>query len=829
MNQTALAASVWTWFPHFVLRSTGFPFEWIGRMRMEETQQVLEAVFAWEEKRHRLVEQWERDVLPLLTDKAIRWEKPQQKVLASVYRKVKKACAFNENERAGIQAIGRSELSEWAHQWQETFQQEEQLYRQAEQVFAGEWERVREELHTCIAHPRFREAVFLSNPSFYERGFAYFDQHRADQTRDSRWRQLERQFFTYLQRFTAKNETASFFGPVNYGRIAEGEGTGTNGLITAQWPDTFALEKRVAFYAFWVLQELAALVAADPALADVVPLMFRGSSKQVQLEHFSEGMSVREWAKATGAAVEQTRQEVDRLIANSTLQRIFPIPSSVIHGLADLIERIGRLQAETEAERGAKERWLSVLRQLQRLQHQFEQGDLQERIAILERVETMVSDLTRLAPRRGEGELFRDRTVLYEDTRGNLTICLDRRMVDHLITDLYGPLKIATVYTTLRKERYMKIAMQIYRRMFGNRQAVRFDQFVVACHKLLPELADGAREHGDADDPLEEFLRIFHQSCDAYLAGHSPTLISPEFAAFLHKMKDDDLYLTSPDLLVMFDSGAKGGATAPTFVLGELHHGITMEGWMLSFHSDADRVREEIRQEIVRHLAIVQERSKRKILPANLIFNRKMKTAPQEYPGVMVEVSGYASTRRPDATFGLKDLVVRVDGDELVLTLRGDDRAIRFYPPAFGFTEQAYVPFALFSFPIVQMPTYRREGFTPRIETGHLVVQRAQWTLSTEDLQTVIRAKEPFSAYVAVQKVRRQYSLPRHVFLRVPSEQKPVYLDLENPYAVELLQHLAGKNETVTFSEMLPAPDQLWLRDRHGTYCSELRTLLMRS
>jgi hypothetical protein len=291
-------------------------------------------------------------------------------------------------------------------------------------------------------------------------------------------------------------------------------------------------------------------------------------------------------------------------------------------------------------------------------------------------------------------------------------------MVDHLLTDLYGPLKIATVYTTLRKERYMKIAMQIYRRMFGNRQAVRFDQFVVACHKLLPELADGAREHGDADDPLEEFLRIFHQSCDAYLAGHSPTLISPEFAAFLHKMKDDDLYLTSPDLLVMFDSGAKGGATAPTFVLGELHHGITMEGWMLSFHSDADRVREEIRQEIVRHLAIVQERSKRKILPANLIFNRKMKTAPQEYPGVMVEVSGYASTRRPDATFGLKDLVVRVDGDELVLTLRGDDRAIRFYPPAFGFTEQAYVPFALFSFPIVQMPTYRREGFTPRIETG---------------------------------------------------------------------------------------------------------------
>lgn len=829
MNETAVTSSPWTWFPHFVLRSAGFPFEWIERMRMKETEQVLQAAFFWEEKRVRLLERWEREVLPLLTDKVVRWEKDQQKVLTKVYKKVKKVSPLNEKELKGIQGIGRPELSKWVQEWQEAFQQLEQHYRKAERVFDSEWERVREELHNSISHPRFREAVYLSNPSFYERGFSYFDQHRTDPSRDTRWRQLERQFFTYLQRFTAKNETTSFFGPINYGKVVEGERTGSKGMLTAEWPEFFALEKRVAFYAFRVLQGLAALVAGDPELEDVVPLLFQGSSKQVQLRHFQEGMCVREWAEARGETVEQICKEAGGLIANNFLKRAFPIPSSVIHGMSDLIERIRGLQAVTEAEREAQARWLSVLMQFQTLQRQFEKGELAERTAILEQAEKMFSDLTGLESRRGEGELFRDRTVLYEDAKGNLDLHLDPRLIEKWQAGLSGPLNIAVAYTHLHKQRNMKLAMQIWRKVFGDRKAVGFDQFIVACHRLLQEAAVGTGGQGSDKDPLDKFLRLFHGSCEAYLAGSSSTLISSEFEAFLQKMEGEDLYIVSPDLLLIADAAESIEPDTLKCVLGELHHGITMEGWMLSFHSDLDQVRKEIRREIIRHLELVQEKSKREILPANLIFTRKMKTAPQEYPGVMVEVSGVASIRRPDATFGLKDLVVKAEGDELVLTLRGEDQEVRFYPPAFGYTEQAYFPFALFSFPIVQMPTYRKEGYTPRIETEQMILQRAQWTFAKEELQAVIKEKEPFHTYIALQKFRRQHLLPRHVFLRVPSEQKPVYLDLENPYALDLLQHLAGKNRKVIFSEMLPPPDQLWLRDQKGTYCSELRTLLMRS
>lgn len=824
---TTMTASSWTWLSHFVLRSTGFPFEWIEKMRMKDTEQVLRDVFAWEEKRLYLLKRWEQDVLPLLTAKGVRWEKNQQRVLTKVYKKVKKSSSLNESEWTVIVKIGHPELSSWAHEWQETLKRLDQLDRQAEEVFAGEWKRVQEALHRHISNPRFREAVYLSNPSFYERGFAYFDQHCTDPPGDTRWRQLERQFFTYLQRFTAKNETTSFFGPINYGRIVEEEGTEPEAALTADWPECFDLEKRVAFYAFRVLQELAALVAKDPELGDVVPLLFQGSSKQLRLEGFTEGMSVREWAKARGEEVEQTRQKVRGLMANRTLKREFPIPSSVIHGMSDLIERIRRLQTVTEMEAKAQARWISVLMKFRRYQRQFEEGALTERVAILRQVEKLFSDLTHLRSRRGEGALFQDRTVLYEDAKGNLDIRLNSRLVEKWQADLSGPLSMAAVYTKLCKQRNMKIALQVYRQVFGNRKAVRFDQFIVACHKRLQQ--ETVHIRGENTEPLDHFFRLFSDSCEAYLEGRSSTLISPELWSFLRENEDEDLYIISPDLLLMADSVESMETDRLKCVLGELHHGITMEGWMLSFHPDQAHVRKEIHQEIARHLEYVQQRSNRGILPANLIFTRKMKTAPQEYPGVMVEVSGYASRRRPEATFGLKDLVVKVEEEELILSLRGEDREIRFYPPAFGFTEQAYFPFALFSFPIVQMPVYRTEGHTPRIETEHLVLQRAQWRFAREELQEVIKEKESFRAYIAMQKFRRRHGLPRHVFLRVPSEQKPVYLDLENSYAVDLLQHLAGKNRTVTFGEMLPSPDQLWLRDQNGIYCSELRTLLMRS
>ncbi|HZR49816.1 MAG TPA: hypothetical protein VFB06_09890, partial [Streptosporangiaceae bacterium] len=66
-------------------------------------------------------------------------------------------------------------------------------------------------------------------------------------------------------------------------------------------------------------------------------------------------------------------------------------------------------------------------------------------------------------------------------------------------------------------------------------------------------------------------------------------------------------------------------------------------------------------------------------------------------------------------------------------------------------------------------------------------------------------------------------------FYRVPVELKPTAADFRSLVLVNLLAkhirqtHAAGHAE-YTVTEMLPAPDQLWLTDRHGhRYSSELR------
>ncbi len=107
----------------------------------------------------------------------------------------------------------------------------------------------------------------------------------------------------------------------------------------------------------------------------------------------------------------------------------------------------------------------------------------------------------------------------------------------------------------------------------------------------------------------------------------------------------------------------------------------------------------------------------------------------------------------------------------------------------------------------------------PRRTLGGLVVQRAHWKLprvATEQLDVPeLRAE-----------FREAHGLPRRVFVRSPQEVKPLYIDFEAPVLVELLARLARQAEWLSFSEMLPGPEGLWLRDAAGQrFVCELRCI----
>ncbi len=73
--------------------------------------------------------------------------------------------------------------------------------------------------------------------------------------------------------------------------------------------------------------------------------------------------------------------------------------------------------------------------------------------------------------------------------------------------------------------------------------------------------------------------------------------------------------------------------------------------------------------------------------------------------------------------------------------------------------------------------------------------------------------------------------MPRFVFVKVASEQKPCFIDFDSPIYVDIFAKLIrrdmardAQDVSITVSEMLPEPDQTWLPDAEGNqYTSELR------
>ncbi|MFD7659335.1 lantibiotic dehydratase, partial [Actinosynnema sp. NPDC059797] len=95
------------------------------------------------------------------------------------------------------------------------------------------------------------------------------------------------------------------------------------------------------------------------------------------------------------------------------------------------------------------------------------------------------------------------------------------------------------------------------------------------------------------------------------------------------------------------------------------------------------------------------------------------------------------------------------------------------------------------------------DDHVPRLVVDEVVVSRARW-----NVELATAGVRGFEHWLAVQRLRRELGLPRHVFVRHPRETKPVHVDLDEPMAVEDVARLGPGRCAVT--ECLPAPDRLW-------------------
>ncbi|MGH3834303.1 MAG: lantibiotic dehydratase [Pseudonocardiaceae bacterium] len=129
--------------------------------------------------------------------------------------------------------------------------------------------------------------------------------------------------------------------------------------------------------------------------------------------------------------------------------------------------------------------------------------------------------------------------------------------------------------------------------------------------------------------------------------------------------------------------------------------------------------------------------------------------------------------------------------------------------------------------PVFDWGTAAAAPFLPRVVRGRVVLSPAQWTLSARRLGGDGVLADPDAFFDAVQAWRRDWRVPRHVYLVWMDNR--LLMDLEHPLCVDELRtelrRAAGlvPASGVPLQEMLPSFDQAWLTDGAGRrYLNEI-------
>jgi hypothetical protein len=121
---------------------------------------------------------------------------------------------------------------------------------------------------------------------------------------------------------------------------------------------------------------------------------------------------------------------------------------------------------------------------------------------------------------------------------------------------------------------------------------------------------------------------------------------------------------------------------------------------------------------------------------------------------------------------------------------------------------------------------------TPRVTIDRVTVCRESWKFSPGDLSFAFE-KDEAERFLAARRFARSHDLPRFVFVKVPVEVKPFYVDFDSPVYVDLLAKSVRRTKEkgrpdalVSVTEMFPRADETWLPDAEGKhYTSELRII----
>ena len=707
----------------------------------------------------------------------------------------------------------------------------------------AELERRREAVHTLLASEanrtgaalrelagddRFKEALAWQNRAALHGSVAALLRRPAGAA-DSQTRRYERQIALYLQRYCVKNETIGFFGPVGWATV----GAGTSPVEVSAGPHL--LSKRQVYFERWAIDALAEKLAGErelqihlaprrmPTLGwDGVTLTF-GAGQSLELP----GPYAALFSACDG---QSTGRDIARRLAASGGD--FSSEEEVLDALAELREkRLVRwgldvpTSGDAHPERALRSALLeipacpareSALRRLEALEAARAAtaraaGSATAVDQAMGSLEDEFVHLTGLPARRSAGKMYAGRTLVYEECQRGDAVRLGPALLARLAPPLTLVLESARWFSHAIAERYRRALGALHLELRPQSGAP-----IVELAKLWPRIpplfpgATGGRSI--VSDVAEELAGRWARLLELPHAGRRLEVSAAEL-----RRRAGDLFAApgpgwptaryhSPDVLIAARSteAISRGEYLP--VLGELHVGLNtvLSPIFLKEHPEPE--------------ALV--RAREQDLPDPCIapvWSRERSRADVSSPArhdIDLEDGEVRSDRPRSNVVRFADLVVEATGNgQLVVRTRDGSRAFDII----SFLEQHLIAEAHGRFALLPPAPH-----TPRVTVDGVVISRERWRFRGEEIPVGSGSWQ--ERFIAVRGWARAHGLPRFVMIKVPEETKPLYLDFMSPLYVDIFTRWVPKAAEVTVTEMLPAPDELWLVDGTGRrYTSELR------
>lgn len=826
---------IWRWFG---LRGAGFPAGEVYRLAASESAAAADLVLAAEDAQ----EECRRAAIDLLSRDLYDQESKTR------FRRFRALSRLNR----GRAPRARDSTDPATQAYVEAGEEVERLRRELHEAFERDLVLLAGRLREVASDDRFRRAVVWQNRGAIVSGLDVLVGSPADGSRNSAERRIEQLVASYLYRYSTKNDTIGWFGPIGWGRLRDSGPT-----IRAE-PGGTLVGRSVLRFETWCVDEVTDALLGDDALRPWWrPRAWPFFLLQRDL-----------YIPASGPPARLARQELAILRAadgrRTATELAAELAAAPDTGFAEAAAVLGKLEEMTASGLVLWRPELPMVRRPERILAELVEGidrpDLREprvarlaemeahREAIakagdadalarsLEALDAWFSDLTGREPTRLAGRMYAGRTLIHEDCLRDLHLEIGPGVLEELGPPLELVLESARWFTHELARRWTMDLSRAYEVLSGSLGGgpVPLFQFARAVQPFLL---------GDDDSSVRKVAAALQQVWVRALALPDGERRVERTSAELRDRLVAELdapgpgwihaRIHSPDVMIAAESVEAIRAGDFQLVLGEVHVATnTLRARLVcEVHPERSELQEAVSWDIPEPTVVPW-------------MPRERETGAGDGAGRGVMIDLPTTSARLDLDLlTRKDLRLAVNleppgdpeaetvrlGDFVVLEDDGELRARSMD----GRHDLALMNFLAMAFTVRAVDSFRflpETEHTPRVTIDRLVVQRESWRLAAGDLELTEAATES-ERFLAARRLARRHEMPRRVFVLSPYETKPFCVDFDSPPAVEILCRAVrgaiergGPEVRLRFSEMLPDLEECWLPDAEGSrFTSEIR------